>query len=100
MVSVTQALFVVYKRTGGRAWNKKWGLPSLSRTQKENRVKQIKEEQQIRKLLQDAAERDPVRLKCMGSLVIGCLQFCFMTSFFSKNSNQRSFIADSLRCQE
>jgi hypothetical protein len=59
MVSVSQVLCVVYKRTGGRAWNKKWGLPSLTRTQKANRLEQRREEQQIRALLKEAADRDP-----------------------------------------
>lgn len=63
MVLVTPSLWVVFKRTGGRAWNKKWGLPRLSRTQKENRVKQRKEEQGIRALLKEAAERDPLKFE-------------------------------------
>lgn len=63
MVFVTPSLWVVFKRTGGKAWNKKWGLPRLSRPQKENRVKQRKEEQGIRALLKEAAERDPLNFQ-------------------------------------
>lgn len=37
----SSALQVVFKTTGGRIWNKRWGLPKLSRTRKENRKKDI-----------------------------------------------------------
>lgn len=33
----TKCLYVVYKTTGGKAWNKPWGLKKLSRCQKRNR---------------------------------------------------------------
>lgn len=35
------ALAVVFKTTGGRIWNKPWGLPRLSRTRKANRRKNL-----------------------------------------------------------
>jgi hypothetical protein len=38
----SSALQVVFKSTGGRIWNKRWGLPKLTRTRKENRKKDIR----------------------------------------------------------
>ena len=40
MVTVSSVLCVVFKRTGGKLWNKPWGLPPLSPTQKRNRLKE------------------------------------------------------------
>lgn len=37
----TSALQVVFKTTGGRIWNKPWGLPRLTRTRKANRRKNL-----------------------------------------------------------
>lgn len=37
----SNSLQVVFKTTGGRIWNKRWGLPRLTRTRKENRKKEI-----------------------------------------------------------
>lgn len=38
----SSAMQVVFKTTGGRIWNKRWGLPKLTRTRKENRKKDIR----------------------------------------------------------
>lgn len=37
----SSSLQVVFKTTGGRIWNKRWGLPRLTRTRKENRKKEV-----------------------------------------------------------
>ncbi|KAI8462634.1 MAG: hypothetical protein J3K34DRAFT_475954 [Monoraphidium minutum] len=37
----SSALQVVFKTTGGRVWNKPWGLPRLSATRKANRRKNL-----------------------------------------------------------
>jgi hypothetical protein len=39
MVSASNALLIVFKRTGGRAWLKPWGFKGLEQTQKRNRRK-------------------------------------------------------------
>jgi hypothetical protein len=39
MVRCSTPLLIVFKRTGGRAWLKKWGFKGLSREQKANRRK-------------------------------------------------------------
>ena len=40
MVFSTRAVMAVFKTTGGRLWNKPWGVKKLSATQRENRKKQ------------------------------------------------------------
>jgi hypothetical protein len=37
----SSAVAVVFKTTGGRLWNKPWGLPRLSRTRRANRRKNL-----------------------------------------------------------
>lgn len=37
----SSALQIVFKTTGGRVWNKPWGLPRLTRTRKANRRKNM-----------------------------------------------------------
>lgn len=59
MVFGTRALSVVYKKTGGRLWNKPWGLPSPTRTQKANRRKQRQDEQSVAAILKEAAVKEP-----------------------------------------
>ena len=59
MVFGTRVLSVVYKNTGGRLWNKPWGLPSPSRTQKANRRKQRQDEQSVAAVLKEAAAKEP-----------------------------------------
>lgn len=43
----TAPLLVVYKKTGGRLWNKPWGLPPLTKTQIRNRKKENNIVQQV-----------------------------------------------------
>jgi hypothetical protein len=43
----TRSLLVVYKNTGGRLWNKPWGLPPLTKTQKRTRQKNNNEVQKV-----------------------------------------------------
>ena len=59
MVFGTRALSVVYKNTGGRLWNKPWGLPSPTSTQKANRRKQRQDEQSVAAVLKEAAAKEP-----------------------------------------
>ena len=59
MVSPSRALLVVYKNTGGRLWNKPWGLPPPTSTQKANRRKQRQEEQSVSAVLKEAAANEP-----------------------------------------
>jgi hypothetical protein len=40
MVSSSNVLLIVFKRTGGRAWLKPWGFKGLTKTQKRNRRQQ------------------------------------------------------------
>jgi len=61
----TSALQIVYKTTGGRIWNKPWGLPRLSKTRKANRRKNLKLFNKNVSVLKAAAAQepaDPVRL--------------------------------------
>jgi hypothetical protein len=56
---------VVFKSTGGRIWNKRWGLPRLTQTRKENRKKDIKlfnQNLDILKAAQHLQPEVPVRL--------------------------------------
>lgn len=59
MVSPSRALLVVYKNTGGRLWNKPWGLPKPTSTQKATRRKQRQQEQDVAKALKEAAANEP-----------------------------------------
>lgn len=59
MVSPSRALLVVYKNTGGRLWNKPWGLPKPTPTQKATRRKQRKQEQDVANALKEAAANEP-----------------------------------------
>ena len=59
MVFGTKALSVVYKNTGGRLWNKPWGLPSPTSTQKANRRKQRQDEKSVATVLKEAAANEP-----------------------------------------
>lgn len=59
MVFGTRALSVVYKNTGGKLWNKPWGLPPPSSTQKANRRKQRQDEQSVARALKEAAAKEP-----------------------------------------
>lgn len=43
----TAPLLVVFKRTGGRLWNKPWGLPPLTKTQLRTRKKEKAIVQQV-----------------------------------------------------
>lgn len=63
MVFGTRALSVVYKNTGGRLWNKPWGLPSPTSTQKANRRKQRQDEQSVAAVLKEAAAKEPMRIR-------------------------------------
>ena len=47
MVSVTRAVFIVFKTTGGRLWNKPWGRPGMTQTMKANRKKNLLQEAQV-----------------------------------------------------
>lgn len=61
----SSAVQVVFKSTGGRIWNKRWGLPRLSQTRKENRKKDIKifnQNIEILKAAQHLQPDVPVRL--------------------------------------
>jgi hypothetical protein len=51
----TRSLLVVYKNTGGRLWNKPWGLPPLTKTQKRTRQKNNNEVQKVRQRLRTSA---------------------------------------------
>jgi hypothetical protein len=55
----TAALQVVFKTTGGRVWNKPWGLPRLTRTRKANRRKSIALFNKNISLLKAAAAAEP-----------------------------------------
>lgn len=44
----SRPLLVVYKNTGGLLWTKPWGLPSLTKTQKRTRQKNVREVQEVR----------------------------------------------------
>jgi hypothetical protein len=59
MVFGTRALSVVYKNTGGKLWNKPWGLPPPTSTQKANRRKQRQDEQSVAQTLKEAAANEP-----------------------------------------
>ena len=59
MVFGTRVLSVVYKNTGGRLWNKPWGLPAPSATQKANRRKQRQQERSVADVLKQAAAKEP-----------------------------------------
>ncbi|KAK9808258.1 hypothetical protein WJX73_004139 [Symbiochloris irregularis] len=59
MVSVSQIAQIVKKTTGGRLWNKPWGLPSMSKTQKRTKRKQRNDERQVTLTLKEAAARQP-----------------------------------------
>lgn len=61
MVTVSSVLCVVFKRTGGRLWNKPWGLPPLSPTQKRNRLKERRKQQAVASILKMAAAREPLK---------------------------------------
>jgi hypothetical protein len=61
----SSAVAVVFKTTGGRVWNKPWGLPRLTRTRKANRRKNLALFNKNVSVLKAAAARepaDPVRL--------------------------------------
>ena len=61
----SSALSIVFKTTGGRIWNKPWGLPRLSKTRKANRRKNLALFQRNVSVLKAAAAlepADPVRL--------------------------------------
>jgi hypothetical protein len=55
----TSALQVVFKTTGGRVWNKPWGLPRLTRTRKANRRKNLALFNKNISLLKAAAAAEP-----------------------------------------
>lgn len=55
----TSALQVVFKTTGGRIWNKRWGLPRLTPTRKENRKKDLNIFNQNINVLKSAAHLEP-----------------------------------------
>jgi len=59
MVFPSRALLVVYKNTGGRLWNKPWGLPKPTSTQKATRRKQRQQEQDVVSALKEAAAKEP-----------------------------------------
>ena len=63
MVFGTRVLSVVYKNTGGKLWNKPWGLPSPTSTQKANRRKQRQDEQSVAAVLKEAAAKEPMRIR-------------------------------------
>ena len=63
MVFGTRVLSVVYKNTGGKLWNKPWGLPSPTSTQKANRRKQRQDEQSVAAVLKEAAAKEPMRVR-------------------------------------
>ena len=60
MVSLTRALSVVYKQTGGKRWVKPWGL-TLSKTQKLTREKDASEVQSVAAILRQAANSEPIK---------------------------------------
>jgi hypothetical protein len=65
MVFVSRAACVVFKTTGGRLWNKPWGLPRLTKTQKENRRKtnqEVKKNMSVLKAAAAAQSPIPIRL--------------------------------------
>lgn len=39
MVFLSRGIFAVFKTTGGKLWNKPWGIPKTTRTQKGNKRK-------------------------------------------------------------
>eukprot|EP00878_Enallax_costatus_P010146 GHUV01010591.1.p2 GENE.GHUV01010591.1~~GHUV01010591.1.p2 ORF type:complete len:140 (+),score=46.22 GHUV01010591.1:957-1376(+) len=55
----SNAAQVVFKTTGGRIWNKRWGLPRLTQTRKENRRKEIRVFNQNIEILKAAAYLQP-----------------------------------------
>jgi hypothetical protein len=55
----TSALQVVFKTTGGRIWNKPWGLPRLTRTRKANRRKNLALFNKNISVLKAAAAQEP-----------------------------------------
>ena len=61
MVTVSSVLCVVYKRTGGKLWNKPWGLPPLSKTQKRNRLESRRQQQSVVSILKLAAASEPLK---------------------------------------
>jgi hypothetical protein len=58
--SIHRALLIVKKTTGGRAWLPKWGFSGLSRCQKANRRKNLKEERQLISALRLGAANQPL----------------------------------------
>ena len=55
----TTALQIVFKTTGGRIWNKPWGLPRLTRTRKANRRKNMALFNKNISILKAAAAAEP-----------------------------------------
>lgn len=61
----SSALQVVFKTTGGRVWNKPWGLPRLSKTRKANRRKNValfRRNVSVLKAAEALEPAEPVRL--------------------------------------
>ena len=56
MVFSTRAVMAVFKTTGGRLWNKPWGVKKLSASQRENRKKQGTRMKLNSEVLKQAAE--------------------------------------------
>ncbi len=59
----------LHKPTGGRLWNKPWGIPKLTKTQKENRRKQTADVRNTVEVLKLAAARDPAVLAARTTLL-------------------------------
>lgn len=62
MVFVSKIAEVVFKRTGGRLWNKPWGLPKVTQTRKANRRRANNLIRQNQDVLKEAAAKDPQKL--------------------------------------
>eukprot|EP00951_Prasinocladus_malaysianus_P047285 scaffold649737_cov45-Prasinocladus_malaysianus.AAC.1 len=67
MVFGTRVAQIVYKTTGGRLWNKPWGVARLSKTQKENRRKKAAFMKANSDVLKAAAAREAVHKGAMTS---------------------------------
>lgn len=59
----SRPLLVVYKNTGGRLWNKPFGLPPLTKTQKRTRQKNVREVQKVVQTLKEAADAEPAKVQ-------------------------------------
>lgn len=56
-------------------WNKPWGLPSPTSTQKANRRKQRQDEQSVAAVLKEAAAKEPIKTRSTNQKQQGQMHF-------------------------